>query len=344
MPTPTSGQTAPLSYLLGDQRLAQIFAQTTAAHRLVEQDFRRRLTQVSPSLELSFPNADLPDAEYLPKNLFSIFLLSILGSLGIAPARLHSYGLITHAIRGVVTATDNILDRESKGVVLLRMGSAMVAPNMMLALLQDGLIHQAVAELSPDPALRRESWHALMRAVFAILREESGEEGTVEAALPPDGLLEMVHSFRGGRLFQLAFVVPEVQEPQLAQELARATAGVYAFGLAIQLLDDVADLAEDIARRNHNMLRSWIVHRAPDGPLAESELLAMRAEDLRAPEQRFPEATRAVVRYAASTALGGFNLLEQAGYPLSQQSALGLLAMLFQIRGVQRLWDMATAP
>lgn len=344
MPTPISGPSTPLSYLLSDPRLAQIFAQTAATCRLAEQDFRRRLTEVSPSLELSFPNADLPDAEYLPRNLFSIFLLSILDSLGIAPSRLHSYGLITHAIRGVVTATDNILDRQSKGSVLLRMGAATVAPNMMLALLQDGLIHQAIAELSPDPAMRLASWHALMGAVFTILREESGEEGAVEAALPPDGLLEMVHSFRGGRLFQLAFVVPEVQEPQLADALARAKAGVYAFGLAIQLLDDVADLAEDVAGHNHNMLRSWIVHRAPDGPLAEPELLAMHAEDLRVPERHFPEATRAVTRYAASTAMGGFSLLEQAGYPLNHQSALGLLAMLFQNRGIQRLWDMATAP
>jgi len=330
-----------LTQLFGDPAFASALASAAARHHRIEQDFRRQLAEACPAIHIRFPNIELPAPEYLSKNLFSIFLVSILESLGVPEDRLHAYGVLVHAIRGVVTATDNIVDGEDKGTLHIDMGQSRIAPNVLLLLLQDGIIHQTIAALSGDAALRSRAWQSLMAIVLDILREESGEESAITAALTPEDLLATIHSFRGGRLFQLGFVIPEVIEQERSAAIALLKEGVFGFGLAIQMLDDLADLAEDVAARNHNLLRSWIVHRHADGAWDDAALLAADPADLAAPELRFPASTRAVVREAAATAARGFAALRAQGYPIGPQAEQRFLALLFRIRGVERLLPLA---
>ena len=50
-----------------------------------------------------------------------------------------------------------------------------------------------------------------------------------------------------------------------------------------------------------------------------------------------------VVARALSTAERGFSLIEQAGYPLASADAMGLVRMLFEVRGEAELWRAAQA-
>ncbi len=52
--------------------------------------------------------------DYFRKNFFSITFLALYRSVGVPPERRLFYGVVNHAIRGVVTASDNILDDEYK--------------------------------------------------------------------------------------------------------------------------------------------------------------------------------------------------------------------------------------
>jgi hypothetical protein len=322
--------------------VALALARAVLEHRAVEREFQRRLTAACPpDAPLEFPHLGLPPGEYWQRNFFSSLFLSIFKAVGIPPSRRRKYGLILHAVRGVVTAADNILDREDKGAVRLGLDGA-VLPHILTGILQQGVLHEVVGELTPDPEMHRRAWHTLTHALYEIAHEEGSEENDVEIVLTPDRLLEDIHGYRGGRLLQLAFVVPETVETERRERIRAACEAVHHIGLALQVLDDVTDFLEDITRRNHNMLRSWIVHRMPDGRITDQALLDLPADVLAAPERTFPHATRQVLAHAVELALDGFDRLHRAGHPIDRVAAESLIEMMFDLRGLRHLWSHYT--
>jgi hypothetical protein len=334
-----------LSLLFKERSVVVALAEATLEHRRMERDFRRRLLRAAACrADMEFPHLALPALQYLQRNFFSILFLSIYGAVGISKERRQHYALITHALRGLVTCSDNILDGEDKGAVRLRLGGGPVLPDILLILMQDGLLHESVARLTPDLALQRRTCRALTDALVAIAREECTEEGAVEDALPPVEVLDSIHRFRGEQLLQLAFVAPQVNEPQLVAGIGKARRAVGRLGMALQVLDDVTDFAEDVSRRNHNVLRSWVVHEGPDGPVSDPELAALGADRLSSPEQSFPRATRQVLSLAVAMALEGFGLLHETGHAVDREAGLRLLEMMFHLRGLDGLWALCEAP
>ncbi len=330
-----------LSMLFKDRRVVAALAEATLEHRRMEKEFLHRMRRAaSCQADLEFPHLALPPLQYLQRNFFSILFLSVYGAIGICRERRRQYALITHALRGLVTCSDNILDGEDKGAVRLRLRGGRVLPDILLILMQDGLLHTSVARLTPDPARQLRTCRALTDALVAIAREESTEEDAVEDVLPPQEVIETIHRYRGERLLQLAFVAPQVNEPQLVDRIEKARTAVGRLGLALQVLDDVTDFAEDIARRNHNVLRSWVVHNAPDGPTTDAALAALDPDRLGAPEQTFPRATRQTLNLAVDMALEGFGLLHEAGHSVDREAGLRLLEMMFHLRGLDRLWGI----
>ena len=317
------------------------FAAAARRHRLMEEDFNERLAEVCPRAQaLSFPHMELDPAAYWQRNFFSILFLSIFEAVGIPRSRQHLYGMVLHAVRGIVTATDNILDDEHKGSVRLQLQGGKVLPNVLVMLMESGVLQGALRELSDDPAQLSRSWKALMGALFALGSEESGEEGAVEEVLDPQRLLEEIHRFRGGGLLLLAFVIPEAHEPERASAIERAKLGVNHIGLSLQILDDITDFQEDLRNRNHNMLRSWVVHHMPDGPTTDNALSALSDEVLAKPELRFPIATEQVMQMAIEMALEGFSILHGLGHPADRDAAVELIKAMFKLRGLQHLWEV----
>ena len=104
------------------------------------------------------------------------------------------------------------------------------------------------------------------------------------------------------------------------------------------MLDDLTDFGEDITRRNHNILRSWVVHRAPDGPTTDQDLPDIAEDDLATPENIFPQATRDVLSLAVEMALEGFGRLHDLGHVIDRAAALDLIGTMFRLRGLNRLW------
>lgn len=310
-------------------------------HRRVEKDFRRRVIEASVSgMDFEFPNLNLPPAAYWQRNFFSILFLSTFRTLGMPADKRLTHGLILHAVRGIVTAADNILDDEDKGAVKLRLNGGTVLPNILLTLLQQRVLHDFIAEAAGDEHAGRRAHAALLGELFEIAREETAEERDVDVVLSPEDLLRDVHSYRGGRLLQLAFVVPEITEPEFADGIRRAREAVHQIGLALQVLDDLTDFGEDVAHRNHNMLRSWIVHRSPDGTATDVSLAGMQEDDLAAPETIFPKATRDVLSLAIEMALEGFGQLNDLGHVIDRAAAIDLIGMMFHLRGLSHLWKL----
>jgi hypothetical protein len=338
---PRLPRTAWLGLGLRNVPLLLALRKATRFHRAVERQYEVRLRRLAAqSMTLEFPAHHLRGTRYFSQNAFSILILSLLEHAGIDADRRLAYGLILHALRGIVTATDNILDRERKGFVVVRSHAGLVLPNVLLLLLHRGVQEEAVASLA-SPETRAGAFDgAILGGLADIAREEGIEEAGVESALAPADLLRNVLHFRGGRLLELAFLAPLVGETQCADVLRRLQRGIHFIGLALQVLDDVMDLAEDVAGSRHNMLRSWIVHQRPEEAGADGLLRDVPPAELSNPERRFPLATAEVVSGAMGLAWDGFRRLHEAGYPTDAGSALRLTELLFRIRGAQTLWAL----
>lgn len=176
--------------------------------------------------------------------------------------------------------------------------------------------------------------------MHAIASEEGEEERAITEVLDPEELLDRIHNYRGGRLLELAFVAPIILEAGLADNLRATSATVHRIGIGLQILDDITDLALDLQSRNHNILRSWIVRRGPDGPVTDRELQALPAGDLRCPWKTFPGATSAVLERVTGEARAGFDALGSLGFPTDRQGVGDLLGWLFRARGLGELWAL----
>ncbi len=320
--------------------LSYAFANAALQHRRIEKEFNNRLQELCPLPEaLAFPHMKMAAAQYWQRNFFSILFLTIFDAIGIAKRRQHMYGTILHAIRGIVTATDNILDDEAKGSVQLSLQGGRILPNIVVSLMEMGVLQDSIYELAENEKTAKETWKRITHALFALGAEESGEERDVHTVLDPKQLLDRIHRFRGGELLLLAFVAPEVNEPQLADKIHTAKLGVNHIGLSLQILDDLTDFEEDVTNLNHNMLRSWILHHRPDGVYDSEQLNQLDVEVLKHPEIHFRRATQQVMHLAIEMALKGFDYLKQIGYPADRSSTQELIKTMFHLRGLERFWN-----
>lgn len=336
-----------LDRVFSGARVVGAFGRASALLREIEEELRDELLEVGEKPKaLRFPHLELAPQAYWERNFFSILFVSIFQAIGIEETRVRDYAAIIHVVRGIVTATDNILDDEAKGALLVELRAGRVLPNVLSMLLQAGSLHVRLRSVTGNDAEARRAWGALIDQLYAIGEEESGEEAAVEEVLHPKRLLDEIHRFRGANLLLLAFAVPELNEPEHAEAIAHAKAGVFRIGLALQILDDLADFEEDLRRRNHNVLRSWLVHGCgTDGrrgravAVPDAQLSTYTAAELGAPHELFPQATGEVMVMAIELALRGFDCLRQAGHPLDRATARELMAAMFRLRGLPHLWE-----
>ena len=311
-------------------------------HRQVEKQTARLLRELLEERFIDKSHRPLPNLQYLQKNFFSILFLAVYRSVGISQQRRIFYGTINHAIRGIVTGTDNLLDDECKEMLPLRLpASACRFKSVMHILLFDRFLCRTIDEGIAAGLMGPEQRELLQQQIFRVMvpigEGEASEEGGVSEIFTPREILSTVHSQKGGNLLRLAFVAPCLLETSLEKPLALADQGIYRIGVALQVIDDLTDFYQDIDDRRHNYLMSVIRH---EGSEAERKALsaAIAGGQPRTPvEMQFPASVRTVIGRAVGEALDGFGLLEQAGFWLSRRQAAQVIRYLFQLRGVGNL-------
>jgi len=127
----------------------------------------------------------------------------------------------------------------------------------------DRIFQQLLAEGRETGALTAAQAQELSERSLQILlpsaaQEASEEEGITER---PDAehVLNVIHRYKTGILFNVAFLGPEVIEPHL--DRARAAAlkeALLQFGIGCQVLDDIRDMSRDYIEQRHNYLLSTL--------------------------------------------------------------------------------------
>lgn len=312
-------------------------------HRRVEGEIQHLLVEL---LEASYIRpVGLPRRNplaYAQRNFFSILFLSLYQAIGIPAERRLLYGMINHCLRGIVTGADNLLDDEYKELLPLNFpAEATRFKSVMHILLFDRMlfrIGKRFQELGFVAASDTVLDSALFAAIVPIGAGEAQEEGGIKEIITPAAVLDTVHMYKGGKLLCLSFVAPRLLEPAAFRErLTLADEGIYHIGVALQMIDDLTDVYEDLRAGNHNYLVSSVFHQG--NPEEQQHLATIRKTSAAGPpiETLFPETLRRVMAKAVREALHGFAKLEQAGYWLNQTQAYDLIRHLFVLRGVKQL-------
>jgi hypothetical protein len=209
----------------------------------------------------------MPDAAdfSLAKNFFSLLFLYSYRRAGITRRRCHLYTATLQCLRGMVTGCDNLLDDEYKptlvtdipesGIRFRSVVDIMVSDRVLFTVLANAA---EKGEIPPDRLLAATT--VSMQTMTRSGLEEAAEEGGVSAILEPGAILESVHHFKTGILFQCPWDIPRAIETVPDAILSPLLEGLYHIGIGCQILDDMVDLPPDILSRKHNYLVSLIHH------------------------------------------------------------------------------------
>ncbi len=212
----------------------------------------------------------IPESYYtLRKNIFSTLFQSMYHLMDCDPQHRLFYGKLIHLFRIWVTSADNLLDDEDKVVIPIQMpGSSRVMRQVVSIMAADRIFQRLLTEgvesktLTPRQAI--ELSDRSLQILLPSAAQEASEEMGVTERPDPDHVLNVIHRYKTGILFNVAFLAPEIIEPHLADTRAAALKdAMMQFGIGCQILDDIRDLARDHLERRHNYLLSDLWKNQP---------------------------------------------------------------------------------
>ena len=207
------------------------------------------------------------DTLSLKRNFFStLFLYSYICS-EIPVERRMLYAAINQCLRGMVTGCDNLLDDEYKATLETNLPQQAYRFRSVLDIMvSDRVLCSLLAEycsqhnLPVDLVIK--GGNATLQALALSGRQEADEEGGVSGQrLAPEQILQQIHHYKTGILFQCTWAIPELLEPDMTPRMLKARQSLYQIGIGCQLLDDIVDLFIDMKEQRHNYAASVILHR-----------------------------------------------------------------------------------
>lgn len=317
-----------------------LLASSTREHKHVESMYKQMLGRFHSGENATFPNRDLNTFKYFEHNFFSILFLSLFKVLGIPTERRLNYGVIIHAIRTVVTCTDNILDNENKGAVFLNLGlNNTVLDNVILSLLSQNIVGRALKNISDDEDIAEQAEEQILDSLSSIAKGESlTAAGSLDPLPEPEDIIENIHKKIGGELLRLALIAPLKNEIQLQPQLKLVESGILSIGIGLQMLDDVVDFQEDIIVNKTNLLASWIIYKEDNGYTYQALKDIANSEETDV-QNLFYTSQMEIINAAIGRALDGFDRFASVGYPINRAAAISVVKTMFKLRGLEKEWQ-----
>lgn len=291
--------------------------------------------------EYAVSMAPIPDSFYaLRKNIFSTLFQSMYHLLGCDPQHRLFYGKLIHLFRIWVTSADNLLDDEDKVVIPINMpGSSRVMRQVISIMTADRVFQRLLAEGLAAGALTAEQARELADRSLQILLPSAAQEASEEMGIierpDPEHVLSVIHRYKTGILFNVAFLAPEIIEPHLNRIRAAALKdALLQFGIGCQVLDDIRDLARDHIERRHNYLLSDLWKNQPEffQSLEHRELTVTDRLYLEVPQYTLPAA-----RLGFGMMCAGLTALGDMGLGIRPKLAEKLAGSMFTVLDLQDL-------
>lgn len=283
----------------------------------------------------------VPDEFYtLRKNIFSTLFQSMYHLMGCDPQHRSFYGKLIHLFRIWVTSADNLLDNEDKVVIPIQMqGSSRVMRQVVSVMTADRIFQQLLAEGIESGALTASQARELSDRSLQILlpsaAQEAGEEEGITERPDPEHVLNVIHRYKTGILFNVAFLGPEVVEPHLDRRRAAALKdALMQFGIGCQVLDDIRDMARDLVEQRHNYLLSNVCKNQPEF------FQVLETRDIGVGDRLYlevPYITLPAARLGFGMMRNGLSTLGEMGLGIRPKMAENLAGSMFTVLDLQDL-------
>jgi hypothetical protein len=288
-----------------------------------------------------------PMLAYLQDYFFLTLFLAIFKELGIVPERLPFYAQLDFCIMGTITAADDLFDGQDKTHLPLRPASGALYG----AILQLMCFERLTRRVGDRAAswLPAERFADIQRGLLDLMAEigilEGSEERGVGEIPTPEDMIRKVHAVRGGMLFGLAMVAPEILESgQTLAKLRPAGQAVRALGTAFQIVDDLTDFEFDLTRKSHNLLVSRIHHcGSPEEKAKLARLWAGEPAEPGLVEGLFAGSARAVLEEAYRQARASLTTLAGLGFWFPPELADQVVHAIVGLDGVARMQGLAAS-
>jgi len=256
----------------------------------------------------------------LEKNFFSTLFLYSYYRAGIAKSRRIFYTAINQCLRGMVTGCDNILDDEYKKTLETDLPEYATRFRSVLDIMvSDRVLFEILLDGSQDYEYNiQDVLAASVTSLQALTQsgvQEASEEGGIYDILRPEQILESIHHYKTGLLFQCAWAVPLIIENFQKETVSFLLEALYQIGIGCQIMDDMVDLHSDVLRKRHNYVASIIYH---DPNHNEWDLLRSlitsgpRNKGLKYPLPELPHAASVAVKSARTFLEKGLSALFDA--------------------------------
>lgn len=259
-------------------------------------------------------------------NFFSLLMTSLLIK-GCGKKNIVIYSQIISCIRQIITSTDNIIDKEDKGILFIPNIKNNVVKNVLLTMASQNLIEDYSVKLCGNNSISKE----IINRVHKIAISESKRDEEQYVVYPtPEYVKNIIHSGIGGELLEISMVAPKMIEN--SKVLENFSKGLFKIGMGLQALDDLCDIEEDLLENKVNYAVSKLI-------LAEKSIEELKENPDIVPDDSF---IAAYTKEVLDDTLEGFKYLRQNGFPLTKGDVNILLKHLFKIRGLHKFYKLAS--
>lgn len=298
-------------------------------HVEIENEYINHVKNYIPEKDFKYENIELSENEYIQKNFFSILMLLILDFNEIED--LKSLGLIIHAIRNVITNTDNIIDSENKGNLNIKKLEHPVLKNIMALLIANEILDLELSKICKNENIKKIKGN-IVKSIYEIAKGEEIREIKNKKIMNYRDVIDKIHTKIGGELLAISMVVPE--ELYKTEKIFIFKKALFEIGLSLQLLDDIVDIKEDYYANTQNAFYSYLM----DNNIEHSKIKIFvendkTCEDI---EKLYEE----LIEKSINQGLIGFEMFEKNGLEVGYKEGVSLMKFMFKNRGMKKEWKI----
>ena len=261
------------------------------------------------------------------KNNFFSLLMTALLIKGCQKRNIIIYSQMISCIRQIITSTDNIIDKEDKGIVFIPNIKNNVVKNILLTMASQNLLEEYSLKLCDSNKVSKE----IINRIHKIAVSESKRDEAQYSVYPtPEYVKNNIHSGIGGELLEIAMIAPKmIENSNVLEEFSK---GLFKIGMGLQALDDLCDIEEDLLEDKVNYAVSKLI-------LEGESLEELKGNpNIELKDSFITDYTKEVL----SETLEGFKYLRENGFPLTKRDIDSLLKHLFKIRGLSEFYKLAS--
>ncbi len=297
-------------------------------HKEIELKYINYILKYVNKQDFEYKCIDLPNDEYIQKNFFTILMLLIMDNNRVE--NLISNGLVIHAIRNVITNTDNIIDNDSKGNLDIVKLENLVLKNVMSLLIANDILENELTNIVPKIEDVIFIKNQLLKSIYEIAKGEEARKIINNKYMSYDKVIQEIHTKIGGELLAISMIVP--QNIYKSERIFAFKDALFKIGLSLQLLDDITDIKEDYEANTQNAFFSYLLEKG----IKEEEIIKYIYDSKNLDISKF---YNDLIKCSIDKGLEGFLEFEKNGLEIGYKDGLKLMEFMFTNRNMKKEWQ-----